>query len=309
MKETILGAVIKKSVLSLCSIFCIITATFFLLHTIPGDPFSREMTLPKQSLDLLHKHYGLDLPIGQKYLRYLTHMASFDLGPSFVYEGRSAGALIQEALPVSFILGLQAAVFSLVAGCSLGIFLAKKQLETVGNRSAKYLTALGLSIPNFVLASLLQYLFALVFPIFPIGQWQGIESQILPVVALSFAPTLQIAEIFSASLMDIRKKPYITTAFAKGLSEKEVWRSHMLKNAFAPVLSFLVPLSSYLLTGSFIIEQIFSLPGLGQLMIHSVEMRDYGVIMGIVLIYAFLIFAIEWVIDVTHKILYKGFSS
>ncbi|MEL7431166.1 MAG: ABC transporter permease [Chlamydiota bacterium] len=285
---------IKKSVIYLFSSFIVLTATFCALRAIPGDPFTREMTLPREIVLALRSHYGLDEPLLFQYFSYLQKMATLNFGPSLTYEGRTVGELIQEALPISFLLGLLSGMFSLFFGYTLGLFFAKIPQKSSITR---FVNAACLSVPTFVLAPFLQYFFSLKWSIFPIGGCAGIDSLVLPILTLSFIPIFQIAKIVHASTRAILQEDYIKTVRAKGMGEKELWRSHVNKNALIPVLDYLVPLTSYLLMGSFVVEQTFSLPGLGQLMVRSIESRDYGCVMGLVFVYCLVLFSVEWLVS------------
>ncbi|MEM8629519.1 MAG: ABC transporter permease [Chlamydiota bacterium] len=282
---------LNKAFLYLFSSFVVITITFCFLHLIPGDPFTREMTLPAEMVQSLRHHYGLDRPFFVQYLAYLGNMFSFDFGPSLSYEGRTVFSLIQEALPLSFFMGILSSIIALSLGTSLGVFFAKSGKS---RRKIALFSTLGLCIPSFVLAPFLQYLFSLKYSLFPTGRLEHWSGIVLPLCTLSFVPTFQIAKIVHFSIRSILQEDYVKTARAKGLSEKSIWRDHIRRNAMIPVIDYFVPLTSYLLMGSFVVERTFALPGLGQLMVSSIESRDYGCVMGLVVVYCLVLFCVEW---------------
>lgn len=287
---------INKSLIYCFSIFCILSLTFFLLCSVPGDPFAREMTLPLETIQSLRAHYGLDRPIFFRYLLYLKNMLIFEFGPSFSFEGRNVLELIVEAFPISFSLGLQSAIFSLLIGFSLGCYLGMHEVKH-SSSSLSWISTIGLCIPNFIFASLLQYIFAVKWPLFPVGRWDGFTSSFLPVISLSLVPTFQIAKIVSTSVIDILEQNYIKTARSKGFSDWQIWRLHVMKNASIPLFSYLIPLCTYLFMGSFIIEHTFSLPGLGSLLVTSIETRDYGCVSTLVFLYSVVLFSIQWIVE------------
>ena len=283
---------VKKGLVLLTSFWLILSVTFVLMHCIPGDPFIGDRVIPEEVLESLFSYYGLDQPLGVQYWKFLKSLCHGDLGVSIVYQGRSVKEFISEGFPVSLQLGLQALLLSISLGVFLGSFSAMKRGKWQ-DFLLMALSTLGISAPSFIFSILLQYIFCVKWPILPVARWGGFEHTILPTLSLSVVPTAFIARLIRTSLLQVFEQDYIRTAFSKGLSPFYVFLHHGLKNALLPVLSYLGPLISSLFTGSFIIEKIFAIPGLGQWMIQSIHGRDYPVILGLTSFYsAFLLLCI-----------------
>lgn len=289
----------RKSLAFFCSLFIIASLTFFLMKLIPGDPFGEEQTLRRDMQEALEKQYGLDRPLVVQYGDYLTHLLKGELGYSFKYPGVSVINVIQEGFPISARLGLQAFCLALFLGIALGTLSALKS-NLWEDRSILVLTTLGLSIPSFILAALLQYVLAIYFPIFPIARWGTFAQTILPSLALSAGPLAFIARLTRAGLLEVLKTDYIKLARAKGLPLRYWLWKHALRNALLPVLSYLGPLLANVLVGSFIIEKIFSIPGLGQWLVNSVANRDYALIMGLTLFYSLILLTTVFLVDLIY---------
>ncbi len=290
--ERVMSFYLKKLASMLFSLWVIITFTFFLMKEIPGDPFAQEQTIPAEILTSLKAHYGLNDPWYIQYLRYLKAVATWDLGPSFKYKGRTVNMIIKEGFPVSFALGMQSLIFSLALGVLLGSLAAFRQNKWQ-DYMAMLLATIGISIPSFILATLLQYLFAVKLALLPVARWGTFSHSILPTLALSALPTAFIARLTRANLLEVLQQDYIKTARSKGLCETRVALFHCLRNGCLPVLSYLGQLAANILVGSFVIEKIFGIPGLGQWFVTSVTNRDYTIIMGLTVFYsALLLFAV-----------------
>lgn len=290
---------IKKALILLCSFFVVVTATFFLMHAIPGDPFSQDKAIPQEILKAMHEHYGLDQPIFIQYLKYLKGLCQGDLGPSFKYQGRLVQDIIRDGFPISGYLGLQALVIALVGGLGLGSLAAFYHGKWQDHVTI-VMAILGISIPSFILATYLQYLFAMKLGWLPVARWGSFPQTILPSLALSAAPLAFIARLMRSSMIEILAQDYIMTAKAKGLSSFQIFLKHALKNAFLPILSFLGPLAAGILTGSFAIEKIFGIPGLGSWFVQSITNRDYTVIMGTTIFYSALLLLCVFIVDLLY---------
>lgn len=287
---------IRKTLSSLLSLGVIVTATFFLMHSIPGDPFSQEQALPKEILEAMKTHYGLDKPILVQYINYIKHLLCLDLGPSLKYPGRSVIEIIGEGFPVSFALGAQALCLSISFGVLLGslaAFFRGKWQDTL----FIFLSVLGISVPSFILATFLQYLFAMKLSLFPVARWGSYLHTVLPSVSLAALPITFIARLTRASMIEVLSQDYIQTAKSKGLSTLRIALCHVLRNAILPVLSYLGPLTASVLTGGFAIEKIFGIPGLGQWFVLSITNRDYTVIMGVTLFYGTILLFCMLIMD------------
>lgn len=284
------------------SLFLVATATFFLMHAIPGDPFTEEHAIPEEILKSLYRHFQLDQPLYIQYWNYLKGLMVGDFGPSFKYHGWSANDIIRQNFPTSFILGLEALFLSLFLGLLTGSIAALKrgrlmdQLMMLG-------AVLGISIPSFVLATFLQYLLAMKLDLFPVARWGSFAHTVLPALALSALPTAFIARLTRSSMVEVLQQDYILTAKSKGLNLFSVVFRHALRNALLPVVSYLGPLMASILTGSFVVEKIFGIPGLGQWFVLSVTNRDYTLIMALTVFYSALLMACVFIVDVLYCLL------
>ncbi|HLB52552.1 MAG TPA: ABC transporter permease [Chlamydiales bacterium] len=287
---------IKKILFLFFSLWVIATLTFFLMHAIPGDPFIGEQVIPEEVLRSLYSFYGLDQPLWKQYINYLKEILHGNLGVSITYSGRTVQNLIYDAFPVSAQVGLQALFLSIPCGLLLGAISALKKGRWQDS-GAMFVTTLGISVPNFVAAAIFQYLFAVYFPLFPIARWGNFEHTVLPTLTLSLLPTAYIARLTRSNLVEILQQDYIKTALAKGIPLSRVILRHALPNALLPLISYLGPVTAQILTGSFMVERIFALPGLGQWMIHSIHARDYPTIMGLTFFYSALLLTATFTVD------------
>ena len=280
-------------------LFIITTATFLLMHAIPGGPFTAEKNLPEAVLKNLNERYHLNDPLWKQYVDYLVNVARGDLGPSFKYEARTVNGIIAESFPVSAELGFIAVLIAVLTGIPMGVVAALRQ-----NRWPDYLcmffATIGISVPGFILATLFIYVFALQFELFPAAMWGGPEYAVLPAVALAAFPTAFIARLTRSSMLEVLSQDYIRTARAKGLGPLAVIRRHALKNALIPVVTYLGPLIAAILTGSFVIESIFAIPGLGRHFVTSIYNRDYTVILGITIFYSTLLVFLNFLVDLAY---------
>lgn len=291
--------VLKKFMSMLVTMFVIVSATFFLMKALPGDPFTEEKAIPKEILDALHHHYGLDKPLHTQYLTYLKSVAMWDLGPSFKYKGRTVNQIINSGFPVSLTLGLEALFLALSMGITLGVIASLHQNKWQ-DHSAMLVAIIGISVPSFILASILQYIFALQLDLFPVARWGTFMHSVLPAVSLSLLPTAFIARLTRSNMLEILQQDYIKTAKAKGLSKWTVVTRHAVPNALLPVFTYLGLLAANILSGSFVVEKIFGIPGLGQWFVTSIQNRDYTVIMGTTVFYSILLLASVFIVDVLY---------
>lgn len=290
---------LKKLAFMLASLFVIVSITFFLMKAIPGNPFSNERGMPQEIFEALQDHYGLRDPWYEQYGRYLKSVVTWDLGPSFKYKGRSVNAIIKEGFPISATLGLAALLLAVSVGITLGTIAALHQ-NRWQDYTAMISAVMGISVPSFILATLLQYIFALKLGWFPVARWGGWQHIVLPAIALAALPTAFIARLTRSSMLEVLQLDYIKTAKAKGLSTTRVITKHALANAILPVISYLGQLTVNILVGSFIIEKIFGIPGLGQWFVTSVSNRDYTVIMGTTVFYSIILLTAMFLVDVLY---------
>lgn len=292
---------LRKGLILLISLFLITTITFFLMHSIPGDPFIQDKAIPKEILESLHRHYGLDQPLYVQYIKFLKGIFTGNFGPSFKYEGRMVTHIIRDGFPISFTLGMEALFISLACGLTLGSFAALYRSRWQDHLSM-IIAVLWISVPSFVLATILQYTFSMRLQLLPVARWGTLAHSILPALSLAALPTAVIARLTRANMAEVLNQDYVLTARSKGLSPLSVILKHVLRNSFLPILTYLGPLTAAILTGSFAVEKIYGIPGLGQWFVNSIMNRDYTVIMGVTLFYSFLLIFWVFIIDLLYTL-------
>ncbi len=291
--------IIRRLLWGIPVLLAVATITFIIMHLVPGGPFDKEKKLPPEIKANIEAKYHLDRPVYEQYLLYIYGLSRGNLGPSYKYLGRNVNDIIKESFPVSIQLGLLALIISVILGVSTGIISAIRPGSMVDRISILFAVG-GISIPNFVLAALLILIFAHTYKILPPALWEGPRYLILPALSLGLGPAAYIARLTRSSILDVINKDYIRTARAKGLSEPYIMMRHVLKNAIMPVITILGPLTAALVTGSFTIEFIFSIPGMGRFFITAVTNRDYPLIMGVTLVYALLIIIANIIVDLIY---------
>ncbi|MDM5337057.1 ABC transporter permease [Fictibacillus enclensis] len=295
--------ILKRLLTMLLTIWVITTLTFVIMHTIPGDPFSSDSdVLPEEVLNNMRAKFNLDKPLPVQYLLYLKNLASFDLGPSIESETRNVNTLIAEGLPVSALLGFQALVIALVFGMILGIIASLFHNRAI-DYSAMTIAILGISVPSFILAPLLIKFFAVQWGMLPVASWGTWKHTILPSVALAAGPLAIIARFTRSSMLEVLKQNYMKTADAKGLGAAGIVIKHGIRNAIIPVVSFMGPLVAHLLTGTFVIEKIFAIPGLGKYFVDSIFNRDYPVILGTTIFFSVVLIVTLFLIDLSYRLI------
>ena len=275
------------------------TVTFLLMHAVPGGPFDRDKKLPPEIMANIEAKYHLDKPVWQQYLLYLGQVVRGDLGPSYKYIGRDVSDIIRDTFPVSLTLGLCAVLVTLVLGIPAGVLSAARQ-NSVWDRTCIFIATLGISLPSFVLGALLILIFSHQLHLLPPALWEGPRHIILPALALGAGFAGYIARLTRSTILEVMATDYIRTARAKGLSETTVLIKHALRNSLSPIVSVMGPLTAGLITGSFVIEFIFSIPGMGNYFITAVTNRDYPLIMGVTLVYAVLIVLANIFVDMIY---------
>ncbi len=273
--------------------------TFALLRFLPGGPFEREKALPPEILRNIEARYHLDEPLGRQYLRYLADLARGDLGPSYKYVGRDVSQILGEALPVSLLLGAVAFVLACVFGVAMGL-LAAVWRGSAADRGIMLLALFGVSMPSFVLAAVLVLGVGLGLGWLPAALWEGPLYAVLPAITLAALPTAYVAQLTRTSVIEVIDLDHVRTARAKGLSEMRVRLRHVLRNALLAVVTYFGPLLAVLLTGSFVVEQIFAIPGIGRFFVTAVTNRDYPLVMGVTLLYAVLVVAANLAVDLLY---------
>jgi len=282
------------------TLLMLITVAFFLMRVAPGGPFDSEMLLPPDIKANLSAKYHMDESLLQQYFRYLSQVAALDFGPSVQYKDWTVNELIGQSMPVSLTIGLAAMVLAFFMGTSLGIIAALRQ-NTRADYSLMGVAMLGISIPNFVIAPILILLLAVYAGWLPAGGWDwSISSMVLPVVTLALPVTAYIARLTRGSMIEVMHSNFIRSARAKGLPESVVIRRHALRPALLPVISYLGPATAGMISGSVIIERVFSIPGLGSYFVQGALNRDYTLVMGVVIFYGVLIILLNFLVDLVY---------
>ncbi len=278
------------------------SASFFLLRILPGSPFDQDRAIAPEIKANLERQYGLDKPLSHQYFKYIQGAIKGDLGPSLKYTSRSVQDIIGAALPISLTLGFFALVLSLAVGLSAGIAAALKPRSIIGS-TVLTLATLAMSLPSFVMAALLVTVFALKLHWLPVALLEGPEYFILPLITLSLAPTAYIIRITRSALLETLGQDYIRTALAKGLSNREVLIKHALRNSLIPILTVVGPLAAILITGSFVVEYVFAIPGMGKYFVTAFINRDYFLVSGVVLVFALILLIINMLVELSFPLL------
>ena len=291
---------LKRILLAVISIFAIITITYFLMNLMPGDPFMSEKASEENRAILIAK-YGLDQPVYVQYGRYLENLFHGDMGTSYVLQkGRAVKDIIAESFKVSMGLGVRALILAVICGIILGCIagLCKDKLP---DAIIRVLSSVGISMPGYVIASALMMLLAVNLKILPVN-YNKPGGWIMPMITLAIYPTSYLTRLTRASILEVMNQDYLRTERAKGMSEFVVVFIHALKNSLIPVITYLGPLTASILTGGFVAESVFSVPGLGRYFVSSISSRDYTMIMGVTIFYSSLIVIMNLVCDILYKI-------
>lgn len=294
--------ILKRIVLMFIALLIIITATFFLMKAAPGNPFASEKDFPPEIEANLRAKYGLDNPWYIQYKDYLLNTLTFDFGESMKYKNRSTNDIIADGFPVSLSLGLEAMFLAVGIGVLLGIIAALYHNRVI-DYFATTIAVLGISIPSFVMAGLMQYFISLKLGLFPVAGWNGFKYSVLPALAIALTHVGYIAKLVRSSMLEQNNSEYVKLARAKGLGKWTITFKHTLRNALMPVITYLGPLTAGVVTGSFVIEQIFAIPGLGRHFVQSITNRDYTVIMGTTVFYAIILMLAVLIVDILYTII------
>lgn len=296
-------AIVRRFLSLIPVLFVISVITFLLMHSVPGSPFaSEDKPLPPQIKANLEAFYHLDEPLYQQYFRYMGNALRGDLGPSYLQRTRSVNDIIADHLPVSFTLGVLAMIVAVVLGIPIGVVSALRQ-NTAVDYASMFVAIAGVSVPAMTLGPLLIWGVALKLDLLPVARWGTWQQAILPSLTLGLGHAAIIARLTRASMLQVIHQDYIRTARSKGLRERRVMVKHALRNALIPVVTVLGPLFAALVTGSMVVEQIFAIPGLGRYFVDSVSGRDYPVIMGTTLLFAFLLVLSNLVVDLSYSLI------
>ncbi len=289
----------KRLVSMIITLIIISSLTFSLMHAIPGSPFTRERALPPEIEAALMEKYGLDDPLWMQYINYIGDVVQGDLGLSMQKIGVSVNDMIEQGLPVSAKIGTIAVIVILVLGIPIGIISALKQ-NTIVDNIVMFIATIGIAVPSFVVGTFIMYIFGEKLKWIPAGGLDGPTSYIGPVIALAGFSLAYVTRLMRSSMLEVLRQDYIRTAKANGLSQIRVIGKHALKNALIPVITYVGPMVASILTGSFVIEKIFALPGLGKYFTESVTNRDYTVIMSITLFYASIYIFMVLLVDIAY---------
>lgn len=283
------------------TLWLIATITFFLMQFLPGTPYTNAEKLSPEQIALLNEQAGLDKPIITQYWLYLTNLLKGDFGISFQFKNQPVANLLSGRIGPSLQLGLQAIIFGTFFGIILGTISAMKQNTWIDTTST-LVAILGRSIPNFVFAVLLQYIFAIKLGILPIAKWETFASTILPTVALAMSPLADSARFIRTEMVEVLHSDYVELARAKGLSRWEIAFKHGLRNSLIPLLTLLGPLAVGLMTGSLVVENIFAIPGIGEQFVKSIMTNDYPTIMAVTILYSAMLVFVILVVDILYGI-------
>lgn len=295
-------AYVVRRLLWLIPVLIVVAAiTFTLMHLVPGGPWDRSKRLPPQAQANVEQKYGLDKPVWRQFTDYMINLAQGDLGVSYRSLNRPVRDILWDGARVSGTLGFLALAIAVVVGVSLGVLAALRQNTVVDYASVTFAT-LGASVPSFVMGMLLLILFSAYLHWLPSSGWGTWRQAILPVTALAVLPTAYIARVTRASMLEVLQQDYIRTARAKGLRERAVVLRHLVRNGLIPVLTVIGPVAAALVTGSFIVEYLFSIPGIGRYFVTSISARDYGMIMGTTLFYTTVVVLANLIVDILYAV-------
>lgn len=292
---------VRRLLSAVFAIWIVITVTFLIMHAIPGGPFQKDKVLPEAIRENIEARYKLDQPLFNQYTDYLGNLVQGDLGPSFRYRGETVNGIIEKRFPVSLQLGLTAFVIAITLGISAGILAAINQGKFLDYLTMSFST-MGVAVPSFIVGTLLMYVLSYKLGLLPSATWGTPAHVIMPAIALAGLPTAFIARLTRSSMLDVLSQDYMKTAVAKGLPRWRVVWLHAVKNAIIPVITYSGPLLAGIITGTFVIENIFAVPGLGKHFVISIYNRDYTVILGLTAFYSVFLIGMNMLVDVAYTL-------
>ena len=293
--------IVKRILLAVVTIWAVATLTFFLMNLVPGGPFLSEKASSPQAQAALEAKYGLDKPMSQRYVNYMTGALHGDFGDSLKQRGRTVMSIISMKFPVSARVGGISVLVALILGIPLGSIAALKRGKAADSVISVIATC-GIAVPSFVICTLLMYFFGVKLGLLPTMGLESAKHYVMPVIALSFYPTAYIMRLMRSSMLDVLGQDYMRTARAKGLAGGKILFKHALRNAILPVVTYVGPMLAYTITGSFVVEKIFVIPGLGGEFIKAINGRDYTLIMGTTIFLATLVIVMNVVVDIIYKL-------
>lgn len=292
---------VRRLLSAILAIWVVITVTFFVMHAIPGGPFQRDKVLPPAIKENIEARYKLNDPLLVQYKDYLVNLLKGDLGPSFKYRGQTVNGIIAARFPVSLHLGLVAFAIAITVGVSAGIMAALNQGKFMDYLTMSFST-LGVAIPSFILGTLLMLVLSYKLGWLPAATWGSPLHVIMPAISLAALPTAYIARLTRSSMLDVLNQDYMKTAKAKGLPRRRIVWIHAIKNAIIPVLTYSGPLLAGIITGTFVVENIFAVPGLGKHFVTSIYNRDYTVILGMTVFYSIFLIGLNMLVDIAYSL-------
>jgi len=294
--------IIKRLFISVVTVWLLATISFFLLRTLPGNPFQTEKLISAEMQQRMMYYYGLDRPLPEQYLKYMGNLLKGEMGYSLKYTYRSVNSIIAGAFPISASLGLRALAFAIPIGLFLGVVSARKRGQAV-DYLCVFIAVIGISVPSFIMGTLLQYVFGVKLHILPVAQWKGFAYTILPTIAMGLSMIASLTRTMRASMLEVTSQDYIKTAKAKGLSVGQIVWGHQLRNAMLPIVTSLGPLVASVLMGTFVIEQIFAIPGLGQHFVKSIQALDYTMTLGLTVFFGTFMVIANFLVDLAYGLI------
>ncbi|MBI4534255.1 MAG: ABC transporter permease [Candidatus Melainabacteria bacterium] len=294
--------IVKRALWAIPVLWIVATLTFLLARIVPGGPFDAEKNLPPEVVSNIKAKYYLDKPVTEQYWRYMKRLVQGDLGVSYKYVNRTVNDILQDAFPVSLQLGSLALLIAIGLGVPLGTIAAVRR-GTAVDQTAMLLSTLGISVPGFVAGAALILIFGLWLRVAPVALWESARHMLLPALTLALSPAAFLARLTRASVLEVLEKDWVRTARSKGLSPCQVLVKHVLRNALVPIATVLGPLTAILITGSFVVEFVYAIPGMGRFFITAVINRDYDLILGTTLIFAALLILANTAVDIVYTYL------
>lgn len=293
--------ILKRLLISVVTIWLIVTACFFLLRLLPGNPFASTTLMTQDTLDRMMAYYGLDRPLWEQYITYLKNLLHGDFGYSLKYAGRSVNYVIATTFPISAQLGLQALTFGIPMGLLLGIIAAKRR-GYASDRTINVFIIVCTAVPTFIIAALLQYLLSVKLGLLPVAQWKSFKHTILPTLCLSLGTVSGYARTMRTLMLEVDRQDYLKTAKAKGLGNVRIVVFHQIRNAIIPMITGIGTEIAGMLMGSYVIEKIFSIPGMGAYFVTSIQGLDYTMVMGLVIFQAVIVVAANFIVDLLYGV-------
>lgn len=294
--------ILRRILYLFLTLFIIASITFFLMKLLPGTPFTNQNRLSPEQLKIVKAQYGLDQPVFIQYIRYIGGLFQGNLGTSFQFSNEPVTQLIGQRLAPSMQIGAQAMIVGTIFGILLGAIAAIRK-NTWVDTLATFISILGLSIPSFVLAVLLQFYLAFKWHIYPVALWDNFQSSVLPTLALAALPLGNVARFMRTEMVDVMSSDYIELAKSKGNSNWQVVTKHALRNSLIPVVTIIGPMAVSVMTGSMVVENIFSIPGIGEQFVKSITTNDYPTIMGLTIFYSFLLILVILIVDILYGLI------